>query len=116
MDLIVTESGAGEALVVLVHGVLDRGRSFSRVAEFLSPDCRLAWYDRRGYGASANASGVPAGIDVHIADLVRVLDGRRAVVVGHSFGGVVAAARSCRPMTCPRLLFPWCTASVTASP
>ena len=39
MDLIVTESGAGEALVVLVHGVLDRGRSFSRVAEFLSPDC-----------------------------------------------------------------------------
>jgi pimeloyl-ACP methyl ester carboxylesterase len=96
MDLIVTESGAGEALVVLVHGVLDRGRSFSRVAELLSADCRLLWYDRRGYGTSIDAPGVPASIDTHIADLLTVLDGRRAVVVGHSFGGVVAAGAAAR--------------------
>jgi pimeloyl-ACP methyl ester carboxylesterase len=96
VDLNVTESGTGEALVVLVHGVLDRGRSFSRVAELLSADCRLAWYDRRGYGASAGAPGVPATIDAHIEDLLTVLDGRRAVVVGHSFGGVVAAGAAAR--------------------
>ncbi|HUN31401.1 MAG TPA: alpha/beta hydrolase [Trebonia sp.] len=96
MDLIVTESGTGDALVVLVHGVLDRGRSFSQVGALLSADCRLAWYDRRGYGASADAAGVPADIDAHIADLVTVLDGRRAVVVGHSFGGVIATGAAVR--------------------
>jgi pimeloyl-ACP methyl ester carboxylesterase len=96
MDLVVTESGAGEPLVVLVHGVLDRGRSFSRVADLLAADCRLLWYDRRGYGASAGAPGVPASIDAHIGDLLTVLDGRQAVVVGHSFGGVVAAGAAVR--------------------
>jgi pimeloyl-ACP methyl ester carboxylesterase len=30
------------------------------------------------------------GVDRHIADLIAVLAGRRAVVVGHSFGGVTA--------------------------
>jgi pimeloyl-ACP methyl ester carboxylesterase len=96
MDLSVTESGAGEALVVFVHGVLDRGRSFSRVASILSPQCRVAWYDRRGYGDSADAPHVPADIHGHIEDLVTVLEGRRAVVVGHSFGGVIAAGAAVR--------------------
>jgi pimeloyl-ACP methyl ester carboxylesterase len=96
MDLAVTESGTGEALVVFVHGVLDRGRSFTRVAELLSPECRMLWYDRRGYGDSVDAPGVPAGIDVHIGDVVALLAGRRAVVVGHSFGGVIAAGVAAR--------------------
>src|ERR1700731_2836522 len=96
MDLMVTESGSGEALVVFVHGVLDRGRSFSRVAEILSPDCRMLWYDRRGYGASTDAPGVPADISTHIDDVLTVLDGRTAVVVGHSFGGVIAAGAAVR--------------------
>jgi len=100
MDLAVTESGAGEARVVLVHGVLDRGRSFSRAAELLSPQCRMLWYDRRGYGDSVDAPGVPASIDVHIGDLVAVLEGRRAVVVGHSFGGVIAAGAAVRAPEC----------------
>jgi pimeloyl-ACP methyl ester carboxylesterase len=88
VDLAVTESGSGDALVVFVHGVLDRGRSFDRVATALSSECRTLQYDRRGYGASAGAPLV--GVDGHVADLVAVLDGRRAVVVGHSFGGVTA--------------------------
>jgi pimeloyl-ACP methyl ester carboxylesterase len=96
MDLAVTESGAGEALVVLVHGVLDRGRSFSRVAGILAPRCRVAWYDRRGYGACADAPGVPVDVNAHVEDLLTVLDGRRAVVVGHSFGGVIAAGAAVR--------------------
>lgn len=96
MTLAVTESGAGDVLVVFVHGVLDKGRSFSRVADFLSPACRVLWYDRRGYGASADAPGAPVDVDVHIEDLVAVLDRRRAVVVGHSFGGVIAAGAALR--------------------
>ena len=89
MALHVTESGSGEALVVFVHGVLDRGGSFRRAATALAAECRSVCYDRRGYGASSSATG-PVGVDVHVADLVAVLDGRKAVVVGHSFGGVPA--------------------------
>ncbi|MCW2522537.1 MAG: alpha/beta hydrolase [Frankiales bacterium] len=96
MDLSVTASGTGEPLVLLVHGVLDNGRSFDRVAELLDSECRLLRYDRRGYGTSADALGVPADADDHVEDLLSVLDGRRAVVVGHSFGGVIAAGAAVR--------------------
>jgi pimeloyl-ACP methyl ester carboxylesterase len=84
-----TEVGLGDQLVVFVHGVLDRGRSFARVAEVLDAEYRMLLYDRRGYGDSAGRVE-PVGAEVHIADLVAVLDGRRAIVVGHSFGGVIA--------------------------
>jgi len=89
MALEVHEAGSGDALVVFVHGVLDRGGSFRRVAAVLEGECRMLWYDRRGYGA-ATSDGPRVGVGTHIADLVEVLDGRRAVVVGHSFGGVSA--------------------------
>jgi pimeloyl-ACP methyl ester carboxylesterase len=96
MDLTVTSAGHGEPLVLLVHGVLDNNRSFARVVELLEPECQLLRYDRRGYGASAEAPGVPADADAHIEDLLAVLDGRPAVVVGHSFGGVIAAGAAAR--------------------
>src|SRR5262245_45116929 len=96
MDLEVTESGSGEELVVFVHGVLDRGTSFRHVAELLDGECRMLWYDRRGYGRSAAVTGVPSGIDGHIADLGAVLDGRRAVVAAHSFGGITALGAAIR--------------------
>jgi pimeloyl-ACP methyl ester carboxylesterase len=96
MDLAVTEVGAGQRLVVFVHGVLDRGRSFDRVAALLGDECRMTWYDRRGYGASVAADGAPAGVDTHVDDLIDILDGRRAVLVGHSFGGVTVLGAALR--------------------
>jgi pimeloyl-ACP methyl ester carboxylesterase len=89
MRLEVHESGTGDALVVFVHGVLDRGGSFRRTAAALDGECRMLWYDRRGYGKAAPGAP-PAGVGTHIGDLLAVLEGRRAVVVGHSFGGVTA--------------------------
>ena len=91
-----TEVGSGDRLVVFVHGVLDRGRSFSRAADVLASECRMLWYDRRGYGTSTDAPGAPVDVHGHIADVLTVLDGRRAVVVGHSFGGVIAAGAAVR--------------------
>lgn len=87
-DLAITRLGSGDRLVVFVHGVLGRGSAFDCVAAVLASECEMLWYDRRGYGGSAG--GVPPGIDGHIADLLAVLGGRRAVLVGHSFGGVTA--------------------------
>ncbi len=95
-----TESGVGDDLVVFVHGVIDKGQSFARVADALAPDCRVLWYDRRGYGASINAPGAPVGVNGHIEDLIGILDGRRAVVVGHSFGGVIATGAALRVPDC----------------
>jgi pimeloyl-ACP methyl ester carboxylesterase len=95
MDLEITEVGGGGALVVFVHGVLGRGSSFDRVAPLLPSGCRTWWYDRRGYGRSRDADG-PHGIDTHVADLVAMLDGRRTIVVGHSFGGVTAMGAAVR--------------------
>jgi pimeloyl-ACP methyl ester carboxylesterase len=93
--LAVHETGSGDGLVVFVHGVLDRGGSFRRVGQLLQDDRRIVWYDRRGYGGSASVDD-PVGVDAHIADLVDVLGGRRAVLVGHSFGGVTAMGAAVR--------------------
>jgi pimeloyl-ACP methyl ester carboxylesterase len=92
----VVESGEGGDLVVFVHGVLDRGRSFRFVADELAGECRVAWYDRRGYGDSLDAAAESVGVAVHSTDLLDVLDGRRAVVVGHSFGGVTVLGAALR--------------------
>ena len=89
-ELVVVEAGSGDDVVVLVHGVLDRGRSFRRVAEILATDFRVLYYDRRGYAAAADPFALPVDADRHITDLLAVLDGRPATVVGHSFGGVIA--------------------------
>ena len=105
MGLSVTAAGTGEPLVLLVHGVLDNLRSFASVMDRLDSECRMLAYDRRGYGTSADADGVPADAERHIEDLLAVLDGRPAVVVGHSFGGVIAAGAAARaPELCRALV------------
>ena len=79
-------------MVVLVHGAMDRARSFRRALERL-PDLHVVAYDRRGYGGSVGA-GPPTGLAQHVDDLLAVLDGRRATVVAHSFGSHIAVLAS----------------------
>jgi pimeloyl-ACP methyl ester carboxylesterase len=67
---------------------MDRHGSFLRMRSALGRDVRVLLYDRRGYGRSVEAGAAP--LDGHAADLLELLDGRPAVVVGHSFGGLVA--------------------------
>jgi pimeloyl-ACP methyl ester carboxylesterase len=81
-------------LVVLVHGSMDRASSFGHLARRLR-DLQVVRYDRRGYGRSRDA-GPPADVQGHADDLLEVLGGRRAVVVGHSFGGTVALVAASR--------------------
>lgn len=84
-----------DPLVVLVHGALDRGSSFARAARHLN-QLPIIRYDRRGYGRSHTTD--PLGLNGHVADLFGLIGTRRAVVVGHSFGGVVGLrAASERP-------------------
>jgi pimeloyl-ACP methyl ester carboxylesterase len=83
-------------LVVLVHGSLDRGASFTRVLRRLA-DLPTLVYDRRGYNASRGVRPVATAFDEHVADLLEVIGGREAVVVGHSYGGNIALGAAANP-------------------
>ncbi|HET9600734.1 MAG TPA: alpha/beta hydrolase [Acidimicrobiales bacterium] len=93
----VTEVGPeGGAVVVLVHGSMDRASGMRGVARRLEDEFRVVLYDRRGYGRSRSVGG-PYGIATQVDDLVEVLQGRPAVVFGHSLGGDIALAAAGRP-------------------
>jgi pimeloyl-ACP methyl ester carboxylesterase len=80
----------------MVHGTMDRGGSFRRVAAQLA-DCTVITYDRRGYAGSVDTKP-SAAFASHVDDLFDVLGARTAVGVGHSLGGdVVLAAAQQRP-------------------
>ncbi|TPW15470.1 MAG: alpha/beta hydrolase fold protein [Acidimicrobiaceae bacterium] len=82
-------------LVVLIHGSMDRSTGMLKLGRQLAGSARVLRYDRRGYGRSAPHPG-PHTIDHQVADLVHLLAGRQAVLVGHSYGGNVALAVAAR--------------------
>lgn len=79
-----------EATLICVHGGLDRGGSFARLAR-RSTRFDVIAYDRRGYQGS-RALG-PVGLDAHVSDLGALIEReaptQRVILFGHSFGGVV---------------------------
>jgi pimeloyl-ACP methyl ester carboxylesterase len=76
------------ARVVLVHGAMDRGSSFRRVAKHLE-DLRVVVYDRRGYGDAIDIDP-PTSLIVHRDDLIAVIGTEPSVVVSHSYAGHIA--------------------------
>ena len=86
LDVTVHDGPAGAPTVILVHGALDRSANFARVAAAL-PELRVVRYTRRGYDGSGPPGGVD--VDVHVADLLTLLD-RPSVLIGHSYGALVA--------------------------
>ncbi|MCU1401064.1 MAG: alpha/beta hydrolase fold protein [Acidimicrobiales bacterium] len=94
------EEGAIDApLIALVHGTMDRSTGMLRLSRRLDDRYRVLRYDRRGYGRSVDPAGThpgPFDMAAQIADLVDLLAGRRAVLIGHSFGGDVALAAAAR--------------------
>jgi pimeloyl-ACP methyl ester carboxylesterase len=87
------ERGApSECPLVLLHGVTDSWRSFEGVLAQLPPSLHAIALTQRGHGGSSKPA---AGYRYHdfAEDLRAFLDARgiaRAVVVGHSMGGLVA--------------------------
>lgn len=91
----VEEGNVDGPLVVLIHGSLDRGAGLLRVSRHLQKDARIIRFDRRGYARNVEHSG-PFNVEGNTDDLVDILDGRSAILVGHSFGGNVALATAAR--------------------
>jgi pimeloyl-ACP methyl ester carboxylesterase len=84
------DPGGDVPSVVLVHGSLDRSSAFARVQRHLE-DVRVVRYDRRGYARSLHVGAAPC-FAAQVDDLEAVVGERPAVLVGHSFGGVIALA------------------------
>ena len=75
-------------LVVLIHGVGLRAEAWGAQIAALSQNCRVIAVDMPGHGHSASLTGAPDLADF-TDSIVGVLD-EPAIVVGHSFGAMIA--------------------------
>lgn len=85
--------------VLFVHGLGGSLGYWGDTFDHLAAGRRLAFVDLAGFGRSVGVGG-PYGVDGHLERLAEVrrrhLDGDGLVVVGHSFGALVAFAASAR--------------------
>ncbi|MEE2664484.1 MAG: alpha/beta hydrolase, partial [Myxococcota bacterium] len=85
-------SGSGETTFLCLHGLVDRSEIWDRLVPGLATRGRVLCVDQRGHGGSETPPGPYAREDL-ARDAVCVLEAlgvTRAVLVGHSMGGVVA--------------------------
>ena len=85
------EGTPGMPLVVLIHGSLDRSAGMLRVSRQIQKVAQVIRFDRRGY-AQNNVHSGPFNVAGNVVDLVSILNGRKAILIGHSFGGNIALA------------------------
>jgi pimeloyl-ACP methyl ester carboxylesterase len=94
-ELFVVDEGAGQA-VLLIHGLWASSRDWIPVASGLTADHRVLIPDRPGYGRSGGRPLSMADTADRLADTLRTRGTAPAIVVGHSYGGGVAALLAAR--------------------
>ena len=85
--------------IVLLHATLSASVQLVGLARLLAARGPVLALDRRGSGESAMPAPRPLDVAVHVADVAALLDAGEiatAILVGHSFGGVVALEASSR--------------------
>jgi pimeloyl-ACP methyl ester carboxylesterase len=87
----VEEGTSGKPVVLLIHGSLDRSAGMLRVSRQIQKEAHVIRYDRRGYAHNNSHQG-PFTVAGNVADVVSILNGRKSILVGHSFGGNIALA------------------------
>jgi pimeloyl-ACP methyl ester carboxylesterase len=96
MLIVRMDSGQGGVTIVLVHGGRQGGWSWQRVATRLrASGCEVLTPTLTGIGERAHLLRPDIDLDAHVQDLLAVLeyeDVRKAVLVGHSYGGMVITA------------------------
>jgi len=87
------QSGAGSVTVAFESGFGQGKDTWKDVIAALGPDYRSISYSRAGLGKSGS-DGKPKDIDAHLVDLGAVISdlagGQKVVLVGHSYGGLLA--------------------------
>ena len=86
--------GSGDHLLLMLHGLGATGAVWERLLPLVERSWPGSWAvpDLRGHGRSV--AEPPYGYAVHAADMAALAAGAgapRVTVLGHSFGGVVAA-------------------------
>jgi 3-oxoadipate enol-lactonase len=97
-SLRVETSGVGPPDLLCLHGLVDRAEIWKRLLPGLSERGRVVCYDQRGHGQSGAPEGPFAREDL-ADDAIAVLDAAqipRAILVGHSMGGIVSMATALR--------------------
>ena len=92
------EAGRGEP-VVLLHGYTQRIELMRDLADSLSANHRVIVLDQRGFGESAKLSDPARYGRAMVDDVIGLLDQlgiRRAHLVGHSMGALIAAVAAVR--------------------
>lgn len=88
-----SREGEGAIAVVFESGFGQGAGVWKQVIAGLGADCRCIAYSRAGVGPSGT-DGKAKDIDAHVADLAAVVDAlapdTRVVLVGHSYGGLLA--------------------------
>jgi len=87
------DTGAGPA-VVMVHGLPGSNRDFRWLSPCLEADLRVVRLDMPGFGGTAERTGRGHRLSHQVTFVREVLDALeidRCVVLGHSYGGGVAA-------------------------
>ena len=90
----VAVSGAGQPVFLCLHGLVDDLTVWDRLAPGLEMRGTVVRYDQRGHGNASSPPG-PYMRDDLAADAIGVLDhveADRAILVGHSMGGIMAMA------------------------
>lgn len=91
--------GQGDDLVLALHGWPETSRAWSRVAPMLvEAGYRVVCPDLKGFGRSSTPRHGydPETLADEISQLIRNLHVRRAVLIGHDWGGAVALATAFR--------------------
>jgi len=115
-------TGGAMPPVVMLHGITDSGRTWSRVAEALAGDYGVIMLDARGHGLSeATEAGYTAEDQApDVAGVIRALGLGRVVLIGHSMGGATAVATAAHFPEVVRALIledpPWGGGMDSASP
>ncbi|MCG6204452.1 alpha/beta fold hydrolase [Rhodopseudomonas sp. HC1] len=95
LSFAVDEAGEGDTTALLLHGFPEARQSWAGQLPFLAG---LGWHvaapDLRGYGGTTRPSGKAAYHIDHltddVAELFAALGGRRRILIGHDWGGVIA--------------------------
>jgi pimeloyl-ACP methyl ester carboxylesterase len=89
-----TDSGGSGPAILMIHGLAGQLRNFGRpMVEELARDYRVVRVDRPGSGYSPRAAARSARLRIQaetIAELIRILELDRPLIVGHSLGGALA--------------------------
>lgn len=108
LSLRVARAGGGDRLLVMLHGFPESWYSWRHQLREFAPSFDCAAPEMRGYGASDKPRGVKnyrvEKLVGDVAGLIEALGHKRAVVIGHDWGGAVAwATAMIRPDVVDRL-------------